>query len=175
MPHNIEAATSEELFKQDTDGCIPLLVDITDDNIIWNSPDSLDENGHLRLVYGNIPMIYEGKKYRPANFSFEPPSEDGVKVGSASVTISAIDQRVTEIIETIESSPHLTVIAAYSKMGDEEFVFSKLYHYEFTMGSVQWDGITAKWNLTYDSAMEQNCPVDMATEARCPAAYDQNS
>ena len=42
------------------------------------------------------------------------------------------------------------------------------------MGSVQWDGVTAKWNLMFDSAMNQNMPVDLATESRCPAAYEDN-
>lgn len=174
MSKNIEAATLEELYAQNTDGFLPILVEIQDDNIIWQTKDAYDEDGYLRLVSGNIPVMFEGKKYRPAVFVFEPPSEDGKKVGNTNITISAVDRKVVEIIEQIETKPNVRIVAAYCKTNDEEIIFSKIYHYNFTMGSVQWDGVTAKWQLTFDTAMEQNAPVDLATEARCPAAYEQN-
>ena len=174
MPKNIEAATLEDLFSKDLQGYLPILVDIEDDGIIWETKDAYDEDGHLRLVSGNVPIMYEGKKFRPAVFTFEQPQEDGTKVGNTSITISAIDKRVVEIIEQIENPPIVNVVAAYAKINEEEVAFSKIYHYRFQMGSVQWDGVTAKWNLMFDSAMNQNMPVDLATESRCPAAYEDN-
>lgn len=175
MPKNIEASTLEELFAQNTDGCLPILVEIQDDNIIWQTKDAYDEDGYLRLVSGNIPVMYEGKRYRPSVFTFEQPSEDGKKVGNTNISICAVDKRIIEIIEQIETRPKVEIVAAYCKASDEEIIFTKLYHYRFTMGQVQWDGITAKWSLTFDTAMEQNAPVDLATEARCPAAYEQSN
>ena len=117
--------------------------------------------------------MYEGKKYIPCYFSFEVPSEDGQKVGDTSITISAIDQRIIEIIRSIKSKPTATVIAAFAKINDTKIMFSKLYHYRFDMSNANWDGITAKWNLTFDPMMKQNVPVDKATAQRCPAAYDK--
>lgn len=172
---NIESTTLEELFSQDTDGCIPVLMDIQHDSIVWSDNSQEQENGHLRIVNNSIPVYFEGKKYSPAYFSFELPSEDGKTIGNSTVTISAIDQRVIEVIRSITENPKAVITAAFSKISDTEIIFSKLYRYEFEMGSVTWDGVSAKWGLTFDPAMGRNIPADLASKARCPAAYEQNS
>ena len=171
---NIESTTLEELFSQDTDGHIPILLDIEHEDVCCDERSNGEqEDGHLRLINNSVPGRYEGKKYIPCYFSFEVPSEDGQKVGDTSITISAIDQRIIEIIRSIKSKPTATVIAAFAKINDTKIMFSKLYHYRFEMSNANWDGITAKWNLTFDPMMKQNVPVDKATAQRCPAAYDK--
>lgn len=180
---NIESTTLEELFSEDISGNIPILLDIVHEDIFWGEGhDDTEENdligqtnGHLRLINNNIPVIYEKKKYLPSKFTFEQPQEDGHKVGNTSITISAIDQRIIEIIRSIESKPRAMVIAAFQKLDNTKIVFSKIYHYTFEMSNANWDGVTAKWDLTFDPAMSRNIPVDKATATRCPSAYEQNS
>lgn len=170
---NIESITLQELFAQDTDGNIPILLDIQSDEIFWE--DQAQENGHLRVVNNNVAVMFEGKKYLPAFFSFDQPSEDGTKVGDTSITISAIDQRVIEIIRSITQKPIAVIDALFTRIDDAKIMFSKLYHYRFQMSDVTWDGVSAKWKLTFDPAMALNVPVDEAIETRVPAAYEQNS
>lgn len=172
MPKNIESITMSELFDRASDGNIPILVDIQHGNIMWE--DNIEqENGHLRLVNNNAKVKYQGKTYYPAYFSFITPSEDGQKVGNTSVTISAIDQRIIEVIRSIKSAPKCVFEAFYTRLTDTQIVFSKLYYYEFQMDSATWDGITAKWNLVFDSAAQLNVPRVLATVNRCPSITNE--
>lgn len=172
MPKNIEAVTISELFDRASDGNIPILVDIQHGSIVWED-NKEQENGHLRLVNNNAKVKYQEKVYYPAYFSFVLPSEDGQKVGNTSVTISAIDQRIIEVIRSINSAPKCVFEAFYTKLSDTQILFSKLYHYEFLMDSVNWDGITAKWNLVFDSACQLNVPRVLATVNRCPSITNE--
>lgn len=173
MPKNIQTTTLAELFDRASDGNIPVLVDIQHEGIIWADDEPEQENGHLRLVNNNAKVKYNGKTYYPAYFSFRLPSEDGQKVGNTSVTISAIDQRVIELIRSIGSMPRCVFEAFYSRINGTQIAFSRLYHYEFLMDSVVWDGVTAKWNLVFDPAMQLNVPRDLATVNRCPSVTRQ--
>ena len=172
----IEAVTLEELFKESTDGSIPVLMDIEHEGINWGETNRDDgtkgdleqENGHLRLINANYSVKYEGKRYLPSYFSFTMPSEDGKTIGQTSVTISAIDQRIINIIRSIEDKPKATFVALFAR-NDRTVTFSKLYKYTFEMGSVTWDGVSAKWNLVFDPAMQLQVPRDKATPMRCPA------
>lgn len=172
----IESETLEELFSKDTDGSIPVLMDIEHEDINWGNIKDKDgslgdleqENGHLRLINASYSVKYQGKKYLPAYFAFTMPSEDGKTVGQTSVTISAIDQRIIKIIRSIENKPTVTFVALFSRK-DSTVSFSKLYKYSFEMDSVTWDGVSAKWNLIFDPAMQLQVPRDKATNIRCPS------
>lgn len=172
---NIESIALEELFSQNSDGNIPILLDIEHEDIVWDKDTFGQFNGHLRLVNNNVAVMYEGKKYLPSSFSFEIPGEDGATVASTNITISAIDQRIIEVIRSISSKPKANIVAAFTSIDDTKIIFSKLFHYTFEMSNCTWDGVTARWTLTFDPAMLQNIPVDKASAARCPAAYEQNS
>ena len=175
MEKKIESITIEELMRPNTDGSIPVLIDVQHKDISWaeNTANYAgeQENGHLRLINANYPVRYNGHKYMPSVFSFTMPSEDGVKVSSTTITISAVDRRVIEIIRSVKTKPR-AIIEAFFVKDDNIVTFSKLYKYEFEMSSVSWDGISAKWNLEFDPVMQLNIPRDLATSARCPAVND---
>ena len=172
----IEATTLEELFKRETDGSIPVLMDIEHDDIDWGEIERSDgtvgdleqENGHLRLINAPYSVKYQDKKYLPAYFSFTMPTEDGKSIGQTSVTISAIDQRIINVIRSIDDKPTATFVALFAR-NDSTISFSKLYKYVFEMDSVTWDGVSAKWNLIFDPAMQVQVPRDTATTLRCPS------
>lgn len=176
---NIEAITLEELFKQDSPTSINILVKIKHPDIIWKdgTEGGQQKNGQLCLINGTIPVMYKGEKYYPSCFSFEQPTEDGTKIGNTNITVSAIDQRIVEIIRSIKSNPIAEIVAVFNFVDTEhtKVRFSQLYNYEFEMSNAQWDGVTAKWNLTFDPAMQQNIPMDKAVESRCPSAYEQTT
>lgn len=179
MTKTIEYTTLEELFNTDTDGSFPLLMDIEHESINWEGTtseidvtDLEQDNCHLRLINAPYAVKYQGKKYLPAYFAFTPPSVDGKTIGSTSVTISAIDQRVIKIIRAIDNKPKATFVALFSKK-DSVITFSKLYRYIFEMNAVSWDGVSAKWNLVFDPAMQLQVPRDKGTNLRCPAVLQK--
>lgn len=177
---SIQTMTLKELFASTTDGTFPILIDIQSDQIVWNySGNESDyrhrqENHHLRLINSNAAVVCNGYLYEPAVFTCEMPSEDGSKVGNMSITISAIDQRIIEIIRSITSKPSAFIDSFFTKISDSQYIFSKMYHYEFQMTSVTWDNVTAKWNLVFDPSMQVNVPRDTGTALRCPAIYQDN-
>lgn len=178
---NIDSITLEELFSSSTDGSIPILLDIIHDEITWSDEkdesgkynDLSQEEGHLRLINSTTPVRYNGNKYLPSFFSYAAPSVDGKTVANTSITISAIDQRIVEVIRSIKSKPICIIEAFYTKLSDYEFMFHKLNHYEFEMSSVTWDESTAKWNLIFDPASQVNVPIDLATKFRAPNAEQE--
>ena len=180
MEKIFDSITVDELFSTHTSGSFPVLIDIQSDDIVWADNDGEtvgdQENGHLRLINANYSVMYKGDndkahRYMPCSFTFSMPEENGKKVGSTSISISAIDQRIIEVIRLVENKP-IAVIEAFFAKKDNTITFAKLYKYVFEMSGVTWDGVTAKWNLTFDPAMQLNVPRDLATKSRCPAVVD---
>jgi len=164
----LESVTLQSLFEESRSGSLPVLMDIEHDLIQWGDDDLEQENGHLRLINSNTPVIFNGHRYLPAYFQFILPQEESNKIGQTSITISALDKRVVEIIRSINSAPKATIEAMYANINEYEFVFSRRYRYEFAMDRVNWDASTAKWNLIYDKTMQNNIPRDLATASRVP-------
>ena len=170
---NIESTTLEELFASSTSGSLPILIDIRHDALKWEDPGIEQEDKHMRLINAPTAVRYNGKKYLPAVFSYTLPSEDGTKVGTSAITISAIDRRVVEVIRSIKTYPIAVIEAFFTKPDDNTFAFSRLYHYEFQMKDVTWDDSTAKWNLVFDPVMQMNVPKDLGTKSRNPSVKEQ--
>lgn len=166
----IEVMTAEELLRPATSGSFPILVDIQHPEIVWKDESGDQEDGHLRLINANYPVKYSGHYYLPCVFKFTMPSEDGKKVGSTDITISAIDKRIIEIVRSVASKPKAVIEAFFTKK-DSQIYFSRLYKYEFEMCGCTWDGVSAKWSLVFDPAMQLNVPRDLATMTRCPGDF----
>lgn len=170
-----DVITLKELFSSSTAGNIPILLDVQHDDLVWEDEGYGQENGHLRLINSTTAVMYAGHKYLPGFFQYTLPSEDGSKISNTSITISAIDGRVIEMIRKIYSPPKAVVEAYFSMIGETEFVFRKLNHYEFQMNDVQWNEQTAKWNLEFDPTLQLSIPVDKGTISRCPSAFVEKS
>ena len=170
----IESVTIEELFTSCTDGSIPVLIDVKHDALTWEDEQYEQEDGHLRLINSPTSVRYEGHKYLPSFFSFTIPQEDGQKVGKTSVVISAIDQRVVQLIRSIKTKPRMTIVALFAKPTETSFAFSKVFHYEFEASNASWDDSTAKWDLVFDPITQMNVPKDLGTKTRCPGIIKES-
>lgn len=170
---NIESTTLEELFSSSTSGSLPILIDIRHDALKWQDKSLEQEDKHMRLINAPTAVRYNGKKYLPAVFSYTLPTEDGTKIGNTSITISAIDRRVVELIRSIKTYPIAVIEAFFTKIDGNSYAFSRLYHYEFQMRDVTWDDSTAKWNLVFDPVMQMNVPKDLGTKSRNPGVLQQ--
>ncbi len=91
--------------------------------------------------------------------------------------MSAIGQRSIEVIRSIGDKPPKAIFEELiEKRGtgaDLSFIFSKIYQYEFSMISANWNDVTAQWDLVFDDVMNDNVPKDLGTQLRCPAVNEQ--
>lgn len=169
----INSITIKELFDESSSGLLPVMADIEHDHIVWNDNSAEQENGHLRLINDGAAVKYKGKKYMPSVFQFTMPTEDGKKIGNTTITVSAIDQRIIEIIRSINNNPPtLTITAVFGKRnvdGRVGYEFHELNEYKFTMNNCRWTETTAQWDLVFDTTMQINVPIDMGTKFRNPA------
>ena len=66
---NINAVALEELWKKDTDGHIPVLMEIFNPDIKWEDGSLEQENMYLRVIDDSNPVMYKGKRYLACKFN----------------------------------------------------------------------------------------------------------
>ena len=170
---NIQTVAMEEIWKQNTDGHVPVLLEIYNPDIKWDDGSLEQENMYLRVIDDSNPVIYKGNRFLPACFSFTPPEEDGKTVGQASITLSSIDSRVVQMLRSIELQCEITVVAAFAKMATESgktiMKFYPLDNFKAKMPSATYNRTTAQLSLVYKDVLKLNVPRDMATKNTLPS------
>ncbi len=174
---NIQTVAMEELWKDDTDGHIPVLMEIFNPDIKWSDEKSEQENMYLRVIDDSNPVIYKGKKYLPCKFNYTPPEENGKNIGQASITLSAIDTRIVELLRSCQLECEVTVVAAFAKKvtvneNNEErttYRFYPLDELKAKMQTASYSRTTAQLNLVYNDVLKLNVPRNIATKDKLPA------
>lgn len=176
MKKNIDVVTMSELWKADKDSFLPVLMEIYNPDIKWESNEYEQENCYLRLTANDSKLVYKGKTWLPCAFNFTPPETDGQKVGTASVSISALDARVKFLLRTIRVSCKAKIVAMFAKTEKDDssgkffYKFIPLDAVEFEMKQATASNTTANFSLTFKSPLQQNVPYDVATADRVPGA-----
>ena len=169
----IQTVAVEELWKQNTDGHIPVLLEVFNPDIKWNDSSMEQENMYLRVINDSNPVVYKGKRYLPAFFEFTPPEENGKTVGQASITISSIDSRVVQLLRSIELQCKVTVNAVFAKRkeGNDKDVyrFYPLDNLVAQLPSASYNKVTAQLNLAFKDVLKLNVPRDKATKNQLPS------
>ena len=78
----VDVVTMQELWKQDIDGYLPILMEIYNPDISWTQEEQEaygQDNSYLRLIADESKVIYKGKTYLPCAFDFAPSEIDGKK------------------------------------------------------------------------------------------------
>lgn len=173
---NINVVAARDLWKKEIDGFLPILVEVYNPDIRWDSPEYGQDNGYMRLINGDDTVIYKNHRWLPCNLEYSEPETDGQKIGSASITISAIDARVRQLLRTINVSCEMRIAAIYAKQEIEEgrsvYKFMELSTKPFTMSTASSNSMTATFNLEPDMSLSQNVPFETATPDRCPAVSE---
>lgn len=176
---NINVITMNELAQENVDGFLPILIDVYNPDISWSEEEReiyKQDNSHIRLICDENKVIYKEKTYLPCSFSFQPPETDGGKIGTASVSITALDHRVRRVLRSINLTSELNIISVFEKIEKEEksgkfiYKFVPIKSAKFSMVSASVNQMTATFNLVFDRGLEQSVPYDMATPERVPAA-----
>lgn len=175
---NLTTVTMEEIWKSKSDGFIPALLEIYNPDIKWEEGNSMEqENCYLRVVSNTESVKYKGKRYLPCKFDFTMPEENGQKIGSASLTVSAIDSRIIEILRSIDIPCEITIKAFFAKKTDnngrELVMFHPIDSLTATAPTVTYDKTTAKFNLVFKDALQINIPSAIATQDKLPSVVEQ--
>ncbi len=170
---NIQTVALEEIWKQNIDGHVPVLLEIFNPDIKWNDGSLEQEDMYLRVINDSNPVIYKGKKYLPASFEFTPPEEDGKTIGQASITLSTIDSRVVQMLRSIELQCDVMVMAAFAKgtnsKGDKICYFYPIEKLKGRIPSASYNRTTATLNIVYKDVLKLNVPRDVATKDKLPS------
>lgn len=179
---NINTIALEELWQKDTDGHIPVLMEIFNPDIKWEDGSLEQENMYLRLIDDSNAVIYKGKKYLPCKFTYTPPEDNGKSIGDASITLSAIDSRVTQLLRSVEVQCEISVVASYAKkitvteegQNRTTYQFYTLEQLNAKMPSASYNKITAQLNLSNKDVLKLNVPRAIATKDKLPSV-NQNA
>lgn len=170
---NIQTVAMEEIWKQNTNGYIPVLLEIYNPDIKWEDDSLEQENMYLRVINDSNPVVYKGKKYIPARFEFTPPEEDGKTVGNASIQLSAIDTRVVQLLRSIELQCDMTVMAFFAKVqsssGSIVYKFLPLENFHAKLNSSSYSRVSAQLQLSFKDVLRLNVPRDTATKNYLPS------
>ena len=181
MTKSIQTVAMEEIWKDNTDGHAPVLMEIFNPDIKWDDNSLEQENMYLRVIDDSNPVVYKGKKYIPCKFTYTPPEENGKTIGQASITISAIDSRVEQLLRSVEVECEISVVAAFAKKvtiqesGKEvtTYKFFPLDEIKTKMQSATYNKVTAQLNLSYKDVLKLNVPRNIATKDKL-ASVDES-
>lgn len=177
MSH-IDVITEKELWNKDIDGYLPILLDVYNPDIVWTQQEKDlygQEDSHIRFISDDIKVIYKGKTYLPCSFEYQQPETDGSKIGNASISISALDTRVRNLLRSIKIKSEAKVVAMFAKVNRDDdsgkfiYKFVELNSKSFCMKIASSSKTTATFNLDFESFSGQNIPYDSATQDRVPA------
>ena len=174
---NIQTVAMEELWNDSTDGHIPVLMEIFNPDIKWSDDNIEQENMYLRVIDDSNPVVYKGKKYIPCKFSYTPPEENGKNIGQATITLSAIDTRVVQLLRSCQVECDVTVVAAFAKKvvvneggtNTTTYKFYPLDELKVKMQSATYSRTTAQLNLVYKDVLKLNVPRNIATKNKTPS------
>jgi hypothetical protein len=171
----LDVVTINDLWQKDVDGWLPILLRIYNPNIVWTEEEKQvygQTDSYLNVIADENKVVYNGRTYLPCAFSYAPPEVDGKKVGSASISISALDSRVKKLLRTIRIPSEVTVVSMFAKVtresGSPVYKFKEISSKPFMMSAASSNKTTATFNLTFRSNFNQNIPYDIATQDRFP-------
>lgn len=165
---NLQTVAMEEIWRSQSDGYLPALLEIYNPDIKWDDDSLGQDNCYFRIISDTNAVTYRGKRYLPCKFEFTMPEENGQKIGNASISISAIDTRVTQILRSIDMPCEVTISAYFAKK-DNVIKFFPLDSLKTSLPSATYNRTVATFNLVFKDVMQLNIPADVATSDRLPS------
>lgn len=174
---NLSVVTMSELMQEDIEGYFPILLKVENSDISWTEEEKnvyKQNDGEICLICDENTVIYKGRTYLPCSFSAQLPENDGSKIGSATISITALDARVKKLLRSIRAESEIEFIAMFCKCDKKDsggflFKYIPLKSAKFTMTTASMANGTASFKLTFDKALSQIIPYFVATQDRVPA------
>lgn len=178
---NLNSIAVEEIWKENTDGYLPVLLEIFNPDIKWNDNSNEQENMYLRVINDTNPVVYKGKKYIPCSFNFALSDEDGKKINSATITLSTLDSRIVQMLRSIDVQCEVTIMAMFAKKtvvtqsGTQRKVmkFFPLEHYKGKLPTATYDNTKASLTISYKDVLSLNVPRTIMTKNLLPSVLEE--
>jgi len=175
----LDVITINDLWQKHIDGYLPVLMEIYNPDIIWTQEEKTaygQEDSYLRVIADDNRVVYKSKTYLPCAFTYSPPELDGKKIGTASISISALDSRVKKMLRTISLPSEATIVSMFAKAtrenGNVIYKYREISSKPFRMNTANSTKATATFNLSFGKNLIQNVPYDIATQDRVPGNGD---
>lgn len=168
----IQTIAMEEIWKSQSDGYLPVLIDIYNPDIKWDDDSLGQENCHFRAISDTNAVVYKGKRYLPCSFNVKLPDEDGEKIGDATVTISSIDTRIIQLLRSIDMQCEVTLEAFFAKQGSK-IKFLPLDSIKAAIPSASYNRTTATLRLEFKDVLQMNVPAEKATKDKVPSVLEK--
>lgn len=181
MARNIQSFVLSELCKQNIGGTLPVLVEIYNEELYWGDNSYEQENCYLRVVNDSQSVRYGGKRYIPCAFDMELPEEDGKTLKPITLTVSAIDSRMIQLLRSTALKSTVSVKACFAKETTEtdggrtktRFAFYPLADYKFRVKGANCTRLTATLTLEVEDIMSLQAGRDKATQEKFPALVSE--
>lgn len=124
----------------------------------------------IYLCDNNEEISYKGNVYMPYWFQFEPPEQTDDTDGSATLTISAVDRQISNIIRSAPANvrPQVEIVAVWVENDENgEPVFSELSGYVFEIAGAEIDAKSVVCTLGLDTLILYDFPYDVFSTANC--------
>lgn len=179
MRKNINKIAIEELFSQNSNGFLPVLLEVYNPDLAWNDNSTDQEDTYLRVINDTTRVKYKGKTYLPCQFEFDPPEENGKSTGNATITISSIDSRIPQMLGECKIPCIVNICAAFAKQEYEtdeneqvlssKFIFIPITKWKFQAKVATCNSTTAVLTLSGDDYNTTNLPRDLAMQNQFPS------
>lgn len=150
--------TLQQIYRLTSEGSFPAFLEIYHPEI---------DGGVWRLVNYRTDLVYNGNTYSAAIFTFTPPKYSDKQINNATISISAIDQSVIELIRKLSSRASAKIVAGFYFEGGD-LTIDPIEEWEFKLSSVNWTEISATWELLYDDRLDIQVPTDKMSAQKCP-------
>lgn len=149
----------QQIYRLQTAAMFPALLKITyvEDGV----------TKYLRLVNNDTDLTYSEEVYSCARFKYTPPKYSDKQIGDGSITISAVDQTIVQIIRSISTRATAQIVAAFY-FEDGTLLFEPIEEWTFQLAKVSWDEGVATWQMIYDDRMDILVPCHKMSAQRCP-------
>lgn len=150
----------QQLYRISTDAYFPIFI-----RLFFTLNGISDSE---RMVNNTEDIFYSGETFKASSFVFTPPSVENKKISNGSLTISCIDQRVIEIIRGVSGVITCEVVAGFYYDNNGSLIIEPIEEFSFELAEVNWNGISATWEMQFDNRMSIQTPCDKMSAQRCP-------
>jgi len=174
---NIQSYVLSELCKQRVNGYLPVLLEIYNEELVWGDNSYEQENMYLRVVNDSQAVKYQGKKYIPCAFEMTMPEEDGKTLKPISLTVSAIDSRMIQLLRMTALKSEVTIKSCFMKETEEteggktktKYKFYPLANYKMKVKGANCTRVSATLTLEVEDILSLQASRDKATKDKFPA------
>ena len=158
MARNVTQITREAITAPQTDKVFLLMLEISSSELVET----------LYFVQNNESILSNGKTYLPVNFSMTLPREESGKVQDTTISISAINRQIIEIVRTIVDPPTITVFIIRSDAPD----VVEVGPWSFKLRNISYNVNTMSGNLLFETSLRNNISTIRVSNQTFPGVYN---